>query len=123
MDNQLRRILQFAQTTGDKVIITDASGREPMVVMPFDMYEHLISVGRKNTDISGEIDSLEGIDDAPFVPPVPMHDDLALEVGPKPVEKVKEPVAKKEEKAPTLAKKEEDEDVPGEEQYYLEPVE
>ena len=44
--NQLARILRFAQATQDKVIVTDTEGREPMVVMPFDMYEHLIDVGR-----------------------------------------------------------------------------
>ena len=111
--NPLERILRFAQSTGDKVIVTDPQGRDPMVVMPFGMYEHLISTGRKAVGI-GVVTADHPLS-APFhssklsveeVPPLPDDLDLQPSVSePTPVGKGEEPS-------------------PGEEEaFYLEPVE
>lgn len=37
----LQRVLETARRTGTPVIITDVSGREPMVVMPIEQFEAL----------------------------------------------------------------------------------
>ncbi len=101
--NQLERVLRFAQSTGDKVIVTDPQGKDPMVVMPFGMYEHLIQTGRgelKNWRIKNREEQVEER--------LPMPDDLDLQPSvsePNPVQKGEEPPLGEEE------------------QFYLEPVE
>lgn len=138
MNTQLHKILAFAQKTGDKVIVTDPEGKEPLVVMPFNMYEHLIEIGKKSSGLGAfpvvaedEIDALAGAPDELFAPTAPDVDDLALEVpktAPKPVPKVvPEPVVtpietKDTQKEPTLAKNEQGDDLPDEQEFYLEPV-
>ncbi len=135
MNSQLHKILAFAQKTGDKVIVTDVEGKEPMVVMPFNMYEHLIETGKKASGLGDfpvvaddEIDALTGLPDEVFAPDASGHDDLALEVPKKSKKQAPEPVvtpikAKNAQTELTLAKSDNGEDLPEEEQFYLEPVE
>lgn len=135
MNSQLHKILAFAQKTGDKVIVTDPEGKEPMVVMPFNMYEHLIETGKKAAGMGdfpvvadGEIDALTGLPDELFAPDTAGHDDLALEPTKKAPKPAPEPVvtpikAKNAQTELTLAKNESGDDLPEEEQFYLEPVE
>jgi hypothetical protein len=131
MSNNLSRIIEFAQSTGDKLIITDKEGKEPVVVMPFEMYEHLIKIGRKDTGVNPNSSQITVKTQKNLEDELPDFDDLALEVDvsepeiePKEVREQKhqskKPVPKQE--SPTLAKNSADEEPPEEEQFYLEPV-
>lgn len=40
-NDQFTRILRFATRTGDRLIVTDPSGNEPVVIMSLDEYEAL----------------------------------------------------------------------------------
>ena len=77
MSDNLSRIIKFAQSTGDKLIVTDPDGSEPVVIMPFEMYEHLIKVGRKETVVGEEKEEIspETVSDELY------FDDLALETS------------------------------------------
>ncbi len=41
-NSQLDRLLRFAQRTGDRLIITDAQGKQPVVILSLDEYEALL---------------------------------------------------------------------------------
>lgn len=45
-NSQLDRLLRFAQRTGDRLIITDSEGKQPVVILSLDEYEALLD-GRK----------------------------------------------------------------------------
>lgn len=130
MSNNLSRIIKFAQSTGDKLIVTDVDGSEPFVIMPFEMYEHLVGVGKKGEVVSATTDSSVASE------PIMVNndkdfDDLAIETSyPEPV-RVPEPgsesqITEKQDvpvpESPTLAIKQDIEEPPEEEQFYLEPV-
>jgi hypothetical protein len=130
MSDNLSRIIKFAQSTGDKLIITDPEGKEPVVIMPFEMYEHLINTGRKESNISEKRTKPATEASVPELD-LPDFDDLALESSVEepeiePIEVTAPPTPKKtpipKAKSPTLVKKEDDEEPPEEEQFYLEPV-
>ncbi|MCX6714528.1 MAG: hypothetical protein NTX72_01810 [Candidatus Uhrbacteria bacterium] len=58
MKDQLKRILNLVQKTGDTMIVTDPNGDDVYVVMGLDQYENL-----RNIDVfepEQEIDELEG---------------------------------------------------------------
>lgn len=116
MDQQLQHILRFAQKTNDKVIVTDPEGKEPMVVMPFAMYEHLIQVGRNTSGIQESAQnssvSPEPLDDLAVEPSAPVQ--AAPVAPPEAVETVPLP---DQESAPDP-----ESELPGEEEFYLEPV-
>ena len=41
-NDHFSRLLRLAQKTGDRLIVTDANGGEPVVILPLDEYESLI---------------------------------------------------------------------------------
>lgn len=41
-NNHLNRLLRLARRTGDRLIVTDENGGEPIVILPIDEYEALI---------------------------------------------------------------------------------
>lgn len=49
-NSQLDRLLRFAQRTGDRLIITDAEGKQPVVILSLDEYEALLE-GRKGASV------------------------------------------------------------------------
>ncbi len=135
MSDKLSKIIEFAQSTGDKLIVTDKEGNDPVVIMPFEMYQHLLGLGNKVDYNDPNFDQKEEV----FLPEDEYFDDLAMEtdasepvrVAKKP-EKVQKPPfrqaqapkrAESEEKSPKLAERSTDEEDPEEEQFYLEPVE
>ncbi|HBU27889.1 TPA: hypothetical protein DEB00_02110 [Candidatus Uhrbacteria bacterium] len=136
MHNQLNKILAFAQKTGDKVIVTDAEGREPMVIMPFDLYQHLIEISDPYSDTAlfqdqedDEMDTLAQLPEEFFVPEAQDEDDLALEEPktgrgePVNIQSWPETERKVPKMQPKLEEKESSETSEEEEQFYLEPVE
>ncbi len=139
MTNQFKKILRFAQSTGDKLIVTDPEGNEPMVVMPMQVYAELVGfAGLKRSikedvaaNIGEEVDALANLPDEFFAPNEPLQDELALDanIGQESTKsdrfKVPEDTAPEPEvvNTPTLAKNEEVESGADEEQFYLEPVE
>lgn len=52
-NSQLDRLLRFAQRTGDRLIITDSEGKQPVVILSLDEYEALLD-GRKQTPARAE---------------------------------------------------------------------
>lgn len=127
MSDKLSRIIKFAQSTGDKLIVTDSEGNDPVVIMPFEMYEHLILMDSDDSVVVGAKE--EGFPSVASRDVV--LDDLALEASDQDtdVEAHRAPEHKTVEKSPipmaeppTLAEKQSEEDFPEEEQFYLEPV-
>ena len=59
-NDQFARIMRFAQRTGDRLIVTDPEGKEPVVVMPLDAYEMLVDgvLGPVFPDLNIEDNSL-----------------------------------------------------------------
>lgn len=41
-NSQLDRLLRFAQRTGDRLIVTDSDGKQPVVILSLDEYEALL---------------------------------------------------------------------------------
>jgi hypothetical protein len=56
-NDQFQKLLRFARRTGDRLIITDEHGGEPLVILPFEQYESLVD-GFLGPD-DGEIAELE----------------------------------------------------------------
>lgn len=44
-NSQFERLLRLAQRTGDRLIVTDPSGEEPVVILPLAEYEGLLDYG------------------------------------------------------------------------------
>ncbi len=42
-NDQFHKLLRFAKRTGDRLIVTDESGGEPLVILPFEQYEALVN--------------------------------------------------------------------------------
>ena len=59
--NNLRRILDLAKRTGDRVIVTDPDGDEAFVLMGFDQYEAMLGAKPKTTVLPAK----KGLDDGP----------------------------------------------------------
>lgn len=49
MNKQFKRILDLAQKTGDRVIVTDPNGDSPFILMALDQYENLLSESSQTT--------------------------------------------------------------------------
>lgn len=64
-NQQFSRLLRLARRTGDRLIITDEQGGEPIVILPIDEYEALID-GALGPDFG-----LEGLEEEEFeaIPP------------------------------------------------------
>jgi len=141
MHNHLKRLIDFSRKTGDRLIITDDNGLDPIVILSFSEYEMLRGVGggvvaKKNGGLSSVdvVNDISGVDDAGF-------DDLALDmsvgsgdvvgdidsghaavgVDRKKLEKTEDLDVNDGDKAQVLAKNGDDTDLPDEEQFYLEP--
>jgi hypothetical protein len=143
MHPNFEKILKFTQSTGDKLVITDVEGNEPIVVMPLASYAELVGFSDLKRSISDEllerkaksdgmdeedsIDALSKMPDEFFAPTEPVQDELALEENDTskspfqlPSDTKAEVVAKK---PPILAEKTENDSLIQEEQFYLEPIE
>src|SRR5262245_33195529 len=111
----LQRVLETARKTGLPVIVTDVAGREPMVILPLEQYEALT-------------DSEETV--APSLPkvaqprqeiktvPLPIDADEGVNV----LSESKESTSVRLE-AVAEQSLEDEEEIPLEERFYLEPVE
>lgn len=113
--DQFERLLRFARRTGDRLIVTDPAGEEPIVVMSLDQYESLVqnalgpSKGFRlpepdEADVPDFIPALEVMDEVPTVELPPVRQE--------PVRRAVAPNQKIQEKPQE----------PGEEQFYLEPL-
>lgn len=116
-DEQLLRLISLARKTGDTLIITDPTGGEPIVVMGISRYESLLEDG---IDVD--------INDLPEELFAPEHSSLeeieedlpSIEVQ----EPATEPVVHEEPtRIPVKDEIEASEELPGEERFYLEPIE
>lgn len=56
-NSQLDRLLRFAQRTGDRLIITDSEGKQPVVILSLDEYEALLD-GKEAVSAKAGDDSL-----------------------------------------------------------------
>ena len=142
-NDHFSRLLRLAQKTGDRLIVTDVNGGEPVVILPLDEYESLIDNALGLSEPYGiqeeaefdteeieqgilkdlwqepvtEVAPLEVIErpepETPYAPP--SHEP---EPVPEPVvqPQVRRPVPQR----PPVARPANKED--GEEQFYLEPV-
>lgn len=63
-NRQLSRLLRLARRTGDRLIVTDEHGGEPIVILPIDEYEALIE-GVLGPDFGSEGAQEEGFDSLP----------------------------------------------------------
>lgn len=121
-NSQLDRLLRFAQRTGDRLIITDSEGKQPVVILSLDEYEALLD-GRPS---SARVNSaqVETASHQPTVHPALAPDmeeeqvDLAgIEAA---VEAVNREAAEEPKVIPITRKSQPSE--PGEEQFYMEPL-
>ncbi|MBI2477025.1 hypothetical protein HYV72_02515 [Candidatus Uhrbacteria bacterium] len=147
MHPNFEKILRFAQATGDKLVVTDVEGREPIVVMSLATYAELVGFSGLKKSIESEKTSEKseklhaeaahedlGIDqlsddffkNEPFVAQSETLDQRKSPERPKerafkaPKDTPGEVKAKTE---PILVKKQEPEATAQEEQFYLEPIE
>ncbi len=127
VNDQFERIMRFAQRTGDRLIVTDPSGNEPVVIMGLDEYEALVE-GAMGPDgkypMMGDID----MDDE--------EEDFVSEYGEAPtLEIIEEPVMESpvqpiidiptepEKTVPIMQNKAPEKQAEiNEEQFYLEPL-
>jgi len=58
MNDQFRRILDLVRATGDRMVVTDPNGNDPIVVMDLDSYEELLGL-----ELAEEWDIPEGFDE------------------------------------------------------------
>lgn len=117
--------MRFAARTGDRLIVTDPAGTEPLVIMSLDEYEALVEGalgpgdfamtgmegGEGDDDEYGEAPTLEIIERAPEEPAVSAPVVPVARVAPAPY------VSRPEEQK--IPEKRQD---PSEEQFYLEPL-
>lgn len=117
-NDQFARLLRFAKRTGDRLIVTDEKGGDPMVIMPLSQYESLIT-GLLGPDeeydempVHSEEEEIAEVEiDPEFLnPPLEVVESRA-EVPVAPA--VTAPIQKTQQKP---------EEAAGEEQFYLEPL-
>ncbi len=122
MDNQFKRILDLVRRTGDRMVVTDPEGQDPVVVMDLDEYEAMLeAIGViEESDFEGKYPLDE--------PPLELTEDL----GPKSEDMgEQDPMLREafpidsgskfsEESASESGENNQDEP---DEQFYLEPVE
>ena len=149
MHPNFEKILRFAQTTGDKLVVTNLEGEEPVVVMSLTTYAELVGFSslKQSVKVShanhrepspkfhDEIDTLSRMSDESFSVEEPKHAPLRTDrksLPNQPEKPSEKPIFKAPEDTPLqaemhisqeLAKKQEPEDEVAEEQFYLEPVE
>lgn len=140
--DQFERLLRFAQRTGDRLIVTDPQGREPIVIMSLDEYEALLhgAFGPSKAFAVPDVEEDEHFAEAEepeeifvpeFTPPLEVIDSgvgdglETKSVQPAPrfdtkVSQQSKPSAQGTPKPPSWAKTARQE--PSEEQFYLEPL-
>lgn len=64
---QFSRLLRLAHKTGDRLIVTDPNGSEPVVILPLDEYEALIEAAMGPSDMY-EVPVDDAVDEAEFDP-------------------------------------------------------
>lgn len=116
-NDQFARLLRFAKRTGDRLIVTDEKGGDPMVIMPLSQYESLIT---------GLLGPDEDYDE------MPVHSDEEeigeVEIDPEFINPPLEVVESRAEEPvkPMMAVPQKPQQKPselsGEEQFYLEPL-
>ncbi len=111
----LQRLIQAAKRIGGPLIVTDASGDEPVVIVPLHEYESMLGTAPA-PEIPVETDAVK--EDAGFIEQggeIPeISQEVFEELGQVTEESIPvQPVVKAQE-APSI---------PGEEQFYLEPIE
>lgn len=83
-NQQFSRLLRLARRTGDRLIVTDEQGGEPIVILPIDEYEALID-SALGPDFGGE-----GVEEEEFeaLPPKnhSAHRQMTVEREPEPIE-------------------------------------
>ena len=52
MNDSLKKIIDLAKKTKDRVIVTDNEGSDPYVIMDFDQYQSLISGNNEIADLT-----------------------------------------------------------------------
>lgn len=104
--DQFERLLRFARRTGDRLIVTDPAGEEPIVVMSLEQYENLLTSAYGPSKSFSMPMEEEEADVPDFIP--------ALEV----LERIERPPVRE---APTMKVPEKPQEA-GEEQFYLEPL-
>lgn len=65
-----QRILDAARRLGTPVIVTDVAGREPMVLVPLDMFEALAGASSENGKAPAPAMQYDAVPERP-VPPTP----------------------------------------------------
>lgn len=78
-NDQFSRLVRFAQRTGDRLIVTDPEGREPIVIMSFDEYEALLdgAMGPGKGFMLPSIAEDEDDELPEFVPPLEVIDEAS----------------------------------------------
>lgn len=118
-NDQFARLLRFAKRTGDRLIVTDDKGGDPMVIMPLEQYESLIT-GLLGPDedydelpVHGKEDEEElaevEIDPEFLNPPLEIVEDRPRTPAPQQATPPRQPVPQAPESG-------------GEERFYLEPL-
>ncbi len=114
-NSQLDRLLRFAQRTGDRLIITDSEGKQPVVILSLDEYEALLD-GKKKVALSASVE--DGSPTHPYAEGEEEQVDMAgIEAA---VEAVNREAAEEPKVIPITRKSQPSE--PGEEQFYMEPL-
>ena len=121
-NSQLDRLLRFAQRTGDRLIITDSEGKQPVVILSLDEYEALLD-GRPS---SARVNSaqVETASHQPTVHPALAPDMEEEQVDLAGIEAAVEAVNRESVEEPKMipiTRKTQASD-PGEEQFYMEPL-
>jgi len=114
MNNQFKRILDLVRRTGDRMVVTDPEGKEPVVIMDFDEYEAMIeALGTAEFDYFDDDLAFEPtVEPAPPSPEPPnFTPELADEAFPS------------DNLAEISEESVENEDEGEDEQFYLEPIE
>jgi PHD/YefM family antitoxin component YafN of YafNO toxin-antitoxin module len=104
-NSQLDRLLRFAQRTGDRLIITDSEGKQPVVILSLDEYEALLDGKKLPSARAQQAEEEESVDLT------------SIEAA---VEAVNREATEEPTVTPITRKTQQSE--PGEEQFYMEPV-
>jgi len=118
MNDQFKRIIELVRRTGDRLVVTDPEGREPVVVMDLDEYEAMLeAIGIGASPMFGDEPSFEdeippellGVDEADLEP-IEEPDPMLREAFPLDSSNLSEELPQ-------------DEGPNDDEQFYLEPIE
>ena len=113
MADNLRRLVELAQKTGDTLIVTDKNGHEPVVIMDVAKYEALLDIGYETG--AHDLSYQESPSNAPIM------DDFEVPMEEYQPDLKEEAPIVVEELNPEVGPNDDDED--GEERFYLEPIE